>query len=218
MDINTSTNVKLIWDYMCLNSKPEKADCIVGFGSYNEDVATRAAELYKQQFAPKILFSGGLGRNTEEMWTTAEADRFAKIAINEGVPKQDIIIENKSTNTGENILFTKNMFENLNMNVKKILVVHKPFMGRRIYAALKMQWPEINAVITSPQAAMQQYIEMSVLQGVSEKTVIDVIVGDLQRMEIYANKGYQIKQHVPKEVKNAYETLVELGYTSQLVK
>ncbi len=216
MDNTVTTNLTLIWDYMCLNIKPEKAECIVAFGSVNDEVAQRAAELYKQNFAPKILFSGGLGRNTENMWTVAEADRFAGIAINMGVPKEDIIIENKSTNTAENIEFTKEILKNLNFKAEKILVVHKPFMERRIYAALKKQWPEVNAFITSPQISMQQYIENSVKQGLTKKTAIDVIVGDFQRIELYAEKNYQIKQHIPEEVKLAYEIMVGLGYTSQL--
>ncbi|MBE5972025.1 MAG: YdcF family protein [Lachnoclostridium sp.] len=40
-----------------------------------------------------------------------EADRFAEIAMGAGVPKEDIIIENRATNTKDNILFTKAMFE-----------------------------------------------------------------------------------------------------------
>ncbi len=217
MDANVAKNLKLIWDYMCLNIAPQKADCIVAFGSYNDDVAQRAAELYKQKYAPKILFSGGLGRNTQDMWTVAEADRFADIAMRAGVPKEDIIIENKSTNTAENIEFTRAIFKELDMHVNKIIVVHKPFMERRIYAALKKQWPKMDAFITSPQTSVSQYIKNSVEQGLCEKTAIDVIVGDLQRMEIYAKKGYQIKQDIPQDVKCAYETLVSLGYTSQLV-
>ena len=53
--------LQVIWDYLWLNQKLEKADCIVGFGNFNTDIARRAAELYCQGYAPKVLFTGGLG-------------------------------------------------------------------------------------------------------------------------------------------------------------
>ena len=93
----------MIWDYLCLNEPLEKADCIVGFGNFNTDIARRAAELYHQGLAPKILFTGGLGRNTEGLLPEPEAVRFAKVAMACGVPAEDILIEDKSANTKENI-------------------------------------------------------------------------------------------------------------------
>ena len=53
--------LQVIWDYLCLNEPLEKADCIVGFGNFNTDIARRAAELYLKGYAPKVLFTGGLG-------------------------------------------------------------------------------------------------------------------------------------------------------------
>ncbi len=210
-------NLLVIWNYMQMGMQVSNADCIVGFGSYNEDIAIRAAQLYLNKFSPKILFSGGLGRNTIDMWTQSEAERFADIALKCGVLKQDIIIENKSTNTAENILFTKTKFEELGLSIEKIICVHKPFMERRLYAAMKVYWPEVNAVITSPQLSIEEYISNSMKQGLDEKTIIDVIVGDFQRMEVYAQKGYQIPQIIPDEAKIAYNNLIALGFTSQLV-
>ena len=97
---------KKLWDYHHLNHSLQKSDCILVLGSHDTRVADRAAELYLQGWAPLLVFSGGLGRLTEGMWTEPEADLFAKIAVNKGVPAEDILIENRSTNTGENILYT----------------------------------------------------------------------------------------------------------------
>lgn len=217
MDQLAYDNLKIIWDYMHLNMKPRKADCIVGFGNYNIAIAVRAAELYHQGWAPKILFSGGLGRNTDQRWSGSEAARFAEIAAEEGVPREDIILEDQSTNTAENILLTRKKFESLGIPVQTILGVHQPFMERRIYAALKVYWPEADAVITSPKTSIQEYILNSAGQGLDEKTAVEVIVGDFQRIEVYAQKGYQIPQFVPDEVKEAFDVMVRLGYTGQLV-
>ena len=86
-------NLEIIWDYMHLRMELRPADCIVGFGNYNTAIAVRAAELYHQKLAPKILFSGGLGRNTDGRWSGSEAARFAELAVREGVPQEDIILE-----------------------------------------------------------------------------------------------------------------------------
>lgn len=210
-------SLEVIWAYMHLNMELRPADCIVGFGNYNTAIAVRAAQLYRQGLAPKILFSGGLGRNTDGRWAGSEAARFAEIAVGEGVPREDVILEDRSTNTAENIRFTRKKFEELGMEVRTILGVHQPFMERRIYAALKVYWPELDAVITSPKTSIEEYIQIAARQGLDEKTAVDVIVGDFQRIDVYARKGYQIPQHIPAEASRAFDTLVRLGYDGQLV-
>lgn len=211
-------HLKVIWDYMHLNMKPCKADCIVGFGNYNDQIALRAAGLYKQGYAPRILFTGGLGRNTDTLWTGSEAEHFAQTAMGAGVPPKDIIIEDRSTNTAENILFTKEKLAGLGLPAARIIGVHQPFMERRIYAALKVHWPEVEAVITSPQVSIEEYLAHSVRQGVTEKAAIDVIVGDFQRIDVYARLGYQIPQKIPEEAMEAFREMVRLGYDGQLVR
>ena len=210
--------LQVIWDYLCLNRKPEQADVIVGFGNFNTNIARRAAELYHQGLAPKILFTGGLGRNTEGLLPEPEAERFAKVAMECGVPAEDIIREDKSTNTAENILFTKRLLEGLGVPHGRILGVHQPFMERRITAAIGVYWPELSFRVTSPQVTIPEYLRRAREQGVSENASVSVIVGDFQRMELYAQKGYQLPQHIPEEAWEAFRTLVDMGFDKQLAK
>ena len=211
-------HVKVLWNYMKLDQPLEKADCIVGFGCYNEEIALRAAELYHQGYAPKVLFTGGLGRNTREMWTVSEAERFATIAVNAGVPRDEILIENRSTNTAENILFTKALLEEQGMAVKSIIGIHKPFMERRLSAAMGVYWPEMPVFVTSPQVSIAEYIQLSTAQGLDEKRVIEVLAGDYQRIAVYARLGYQTPQPFSAEAQASFEALVSMGYTRELVK
>lgn len=218
MDSVTEKHLLVLWNYMRLNQKVEQADCIVGFGCYNEDIPLRCAQLYHAGFAPKILFTGGLGRNTAELWTRSEAERFAAIAAAAGVPEEDIIIENRSTNSAENILFTREKFRELGMVVERILAVHKPFMERRLMAAMGVYWPDMDVVYTSPQVDLDTYIRNSVACGMTEKGVIDVLVGDFQRMDVYARKGFQIPQEIPAEAWDAFHALVAMGHDGELVR
>ena len=210
--------LQVIWDYLCLNEKPRKADVIVGFGNFNEDIPRRAAELYLQGYAPKILFTGGLGRNTVGLLPESEADRFARVAIGCGVPDEAIIREDKSTNTAENIIFTRKLLEDLNVPHDHILGVHQPFMERRITAAMGVYWPELNFSVTSPQVTIPEYLEAARGQGITENASISVIVGDFQRMKLYADKGWQVPQEIPQSAWDAFYRLVELGYDKQLAK
>lgn len=217
MNDKAKAALRVIWNWMKLDMPVEKAGCIVGFGCINDDIAIRCAQLYKAGFAPRILFSGGLGRNTKSRWNTSEAERYRDIAVGLGVPEDVILIENRSTNTGENIVFSREILKTEGLADKRLLCVHKPFMERRVWAAMKAYWPEADFTMTSPELDMEEYIERTMAQGMTEKAVIDVIVGDVQRMEIYAEKGYQIPQPLPGEVRAAFEEMVKLGYTGELI-
>ena len=211
-------HLQVIWDYLCLKQKPQKADCIVGFGNFNTNIARRAAQLYLEGIAPKILFTGGLGRNTEGLFPEPEAVRFARVAMECGVPAEDILIEDKSTNTKENIEFTRQLLQERGIPCDHILGVHQPFMERRIVAAMGVYWPELNFSVTSPQVTIPEYLASAREQGVSENASVSVIVGDFQRMDLYAKKGYQLPQEIPEEAWEAFRKLVAMGFDKQLAK
>ena len=210
--------LQVLWDYLGMHQIPAKADCIVGFGNFNTDIARRAAELYHQGYAPKILFTGGLGRNTTRLFTEPEAVRFAKVAMECGVPEADIILEDRSTNTKENIDFMREIFETQGIPHDHVLGVHQPFMERRIVAALGVYWPELKFTVTSPQVTIPEYLASAKKQGMTENASVSVIVGDFQRMDLYARLGYQLPQEIPEEAWEAYRKLVAMGYDKQLAK
>ena len=47
--------------------------------------------------------------------------------------------------------------------------------------------------------------------------VINIMIGDLQRIRIYPERGFQIPQEIPDDVWRAFEKLVELGYDKHLI-
>lgn len=202
-----------VWDYLQMHHTLKKADCIFALGSNDLRVAERAADLYLQGWAPVIVFSGGLGRLTSDVWVQPEADQFAKIAIAKGVPEEAILIENKSTNTGENIRFTQQLLKEQNLDPETFIVVQKPYMERRAYATFKKHWPDKELLVTSPQISFDAYPT----KEISLEKVIHIMVGDLQRVKLYYEKGFQVYQEIPDEVWEAYEKLVTLGFDQQLV-
>lgn len=203
-----------IWNYHQMNHKPVPCDCIMALGSHDLRVAERAAELYLQRMAPIVIFSGGLGRLTEGSFPKPEAELFADVAMEMGVPQHAIFIENKSTNTGENISFTRMLLAEQNLNPASFLLVQKPYMERRCWATFKQNWPGKEILVTSPQLPMLAYPNAEI----PIEQVIQIMVGDLQRIKLYPAKGFQVYQHIPKDVWDAFEQLVAMGFDQQLMK
>ena len=211
---NTIALAKKIWNYHHVNHALIKADCILTLGSHDTRVAVTAAQLFTEGWAPLLVFSGGLGRLTEELWTESEADKFARIAIENGVPEEAILIENKSTNTGENIRFVQQLFKERNLEPESFILVQKPYMERRTFATFEKNWPGKRFVVTSPQISFEDYPT----EDIPLENVIQIMVGDLQRIKMYPQKGFQTYQQIPDDVWLAYETLVGLGFDKQLIK
>jgi uncharacterized SAM-binding protein YcdF (DUF218 family) len=204
---------KKVWDYHHVNHTLVPSDCILTLGSHDTRVAERAAELYHQGWAPLLIFAGGLGRLTDGMWSEPEADLFARIAVEKGVPAEKILIENRSTNTGENIQLVKRLLKENGLDPQTFILVQKPYMERRTFATFAKNWPEKAFVVTSPQIAFADYPN----EEISLEQVINIMVGDLQRIKVYPEKGFQVYQEIPGDVWQAFDRLVELGFDKQLI-
>jgi uncharacterized SAM-binding protein YcdF (DUF218 family) len=208
---------KRVWEYHRMNHRLEYADVILVLCSHDKSVAERGAQVFLEGWAPLLIFSGGLGAITKDLWSEPEADQFARIAVEMGVPAEQILIENESTNTGENVLFTRRLLEQKGLNPQRFILVQKPYMERRSYATFRKFWPEKDAIVTSPQVTFEEYLRRYSNENLSKEDVIGIMVGDLQRIRVYAEKGFQIPQEIPPEVWSAYEQLVEAGYDKYLV-
>src|SRR4030095_5772755 len=204
MDHCTHTLAEKIWQYHQMKHQLEQADAILVLCSHDKKVAETGAKLYLEGWAPLLIFSGGLGAITSGMWSEPEADQFAKIAIANGVPSTRILIENRSTNTGENILFTRQLLAKKGIDPQRFILVQKPYMERRSFATFRKLWPEKKVLVTSPQVSFAEYLAGYANEVLSKDDVISIMVGDLQRIKLYPDKGFQIHQKVPHDVWAAY--------------
>jgi hypothetical protein len=87
-------------------------------------------------------------------------------------------------------------------------------MERRSFATFKKHWPDKKLVVTSPRIPFEEYAT----EEIPIERVINIMVGDLQRIKMYPQKGFQIYQEIPGKVWQAFERLVELGYNKHLIK
>lgn len=81
--------------------------------------------IYKNGYVDKIIFTGGKGENNE----FSESSIAKNYAIENSIPAKDILIEEKSTITQENILYaTQIVNEN---NYSKVIIVSDPLHMKR---------------------------------------------------------------------------------------
>lgn len=118
-----------VYDSLVVSKIPTKADAIFVFGSPNDVRIRKAIELYKDKFANKIVISGHgpfYGNHTQ-----SEAERMANIAISEGVPRSALLLEPRAITIPDNVKRTLDLFEEITLKPKKLLIVASPFALQR---------------------------------------------------------------------------------------
>src|SRR5689334_15886853 len=112
-----------LWDYHHMGHGLERAEVIFVLCSHDVAVAERGAALYLGGWAPLIVFSGGLGVITKNFWTEPEAELFASVAKEMGVPDSAVLVETRSTNTGENVRFTRELLAARGVEPQSLILV-----------------------------------------------------------------------------------------------
>jgi uncharacterized SAM-binding protein YcdF (DUF218 family) len=209
---------RTLWDYLQMRQPLRRCEAIFCLCSMDDRVAVRAAQLYERGHGNYVIFSGGIAHRSDALrpaWAAPEAEHFAEVAVRHGTPPDKILIENRARNTGENIRFTYQLLQERNLHPNSLLLVQKPYMERRAYATFKKQWPNPGTgfIVTSPQIPYDEYFN----SANPKERIINIMVGDLQRVREYPKAGYQVRQTIPHEVWRAYKQLVRLGYTEHLV-
>lgn len=211
--------LKTIWDYMVLNQPLTKCDLIIGCGCCDKQIPVLCAELLKRGYASKIIFTGGLGKITQDIFPKSEAEIYRDIAISCGVESERILIENKSTNTGDNFKFSADLIAKNNLKADKILIVHRGIYQRRTLNVAKTVLKNSELFITAPPVTFEEFItflERSTSEEIQRS--ISVIVGNIQRLIIYPQFGWQTEEEIPLNVLRAYKILKEMGYDKYIYK
>ena len=136
-----------------LEDTGENADCIIVLGSvkaakYRVPVAVNA---YKAGRANKLLLCGGKLRELPT-GTCSEAEHMRKAVLEQGVAEENIILENSSQNTIENLLFSLiELQRNFWLNkVRRVLLVTTAYHMRRSLAIARYLFPEHITIVPCP--------------------------------------------------------------------
>lgn len=202
----------LIWDYHQLHHDLRPCDVGICLGGPDPDIADFAVELYRRELFPLLVFSGANSPDTVAYYPRGEAIECRDKALRLGVPGDAIVVEPQATNTGQNIVYSRDVLANRNVRPKSVMLISMPYMQRRSFATCRKVWSEVDIVCASAPIEFDEYAK-----AIGDPPmVLDMIVGDLQRIMEYPKKGFAIPQDVPNEVHDAYRRLVEAGYTSRL--
>ncbi|MFJ9941516.1 YdcF family protein [Streptomyces erythrochromogenes] len=204
---------KLIWDYHQMGHDLAPVDVAIGLGSHDLGVATTSADLYRAGLFHVLVFTGGNSPTTRSRFPRGEAVHFREHALELGVPDSAMLVEPNAANTGENIVLSRELLAANGITPKTVLLVSKPYMERRSFATARRLWPEVEILCASEPLELDDYRKSI---G-DEKLVLDMLVGDLQRVIEYPKLGFAIAQEVPEDVHDAYESLIRDGFTSRVI-
>lgn len=206
-------DVETLWEYHDMHHKPRPCDVGIGLGSHDLGVAIVAVELFHRGLFPYIVFTGANAPTTIERFPRGEAVHYREYAVEHGVPGSSVLVDSQATNTAENLENSRALLEKQGIDVGSVLLMSRPYQQRRAYATCRKMWPEVEVQCTSHPLSLDDYVASI---GDAKK-VIDMLVGDTQRIDVYAERGFAVPQEMPASVRAAFERLVGAGYTSRLV-
>ncbi|MFC9975227.1 YdcF family protein [Spirillospora sp. NPDC127200] len=205
--------VATLWEYHQMGHELRPVDVCIGLGSHDLSVATYAAQLWQQDLFPLIVFTGANAPTTKARFPRGEAVHYREHALSLGVPEDAILIEPAATNTAENLTLTRDLLAERDLTPRSVLLISRPYQQRRAYATCRKIWPEIEVICGALPMTLDDYVTSI---GDVDR-VVSMLVGDTQRIEVYAERGFAIPQSMPEGVREAFQRLVAHGYTARLV-
>ncbi|HTX22125.1 MAG TPA: YdcF family protein [Candidatus Aquilonibacter sp.] len=115
---------------LCVDSGPVQAEVLIVLGGGLRDRADRAAELFKERAAPRIIVSG-LGDDVN----------IRQLLVKAGVPENVIQLEGRSRTTKENAEFTIKILRQ--QNVQRAIIVTSWYHSRRALACFEHYAPDM---------------------------------------------------------------------------
>lgn len=192
---------------------PDAADMVLAMGSHDLNVASTAARAFFETGANWLVCSGGFGKDTSSVFQEPEGALYAERCRKAGVPNDRILAECRAANSGENFQFSRALLEERRLFPRTGVIACKPYMAKRAWATGAKQWPEVRWSVFHQDIRLADYLD----QGNDPTDVFNLMVGDLQRLRVYAGT-FQVPVPVPELVWLAYERLASDGYTRFVIR
>lgn len=200
--LSSNGDLRTAYEFL-VDAEPDETipacDAIFVFGTHNGDVARHAARLYAQGKAPMMVVSGKYGNNQNVLHPdfATEAEYLSSIAVNDGVPRDAIVQDPRSTNTYENVMFGMKACDEAGLRPKTLVLVATPYLLRRAKAYFKKHFPEVRTYGSA----------MTVDDGFFTPHRIERIKGEFPRFVKYAEMGTIDPISVPDDVARAAREL-----------
>lgn len=145
-----------VTEFIFLSDKPQQSDVIFVPGSSEPDNAEKAADIYKQGYAPIIIPSGRYAKNTGRFIRSeggsakhydgeyrTECEFLTDVLLRNGVPKHAILGQDQATFTWENAKYSKQLIEASGIIVRKAILCCKPWHARRALFYYQAAFPDV---------------------------------------------------------------------------
>lgn len=182
------------------NPARAKAAAVIGFGHFDTRIPTRCAEAVLAGHAEWIFLTGGIGAGTADL-QRPEADVF-RDSLRLWFPSLDpkrILVENRSTNTAENIRFLRAIYENAELlpllKKRGVILVATPVRMRRVLLTWKKLEPHIPATCWAPPAYWREEQLLYAARGMDLETQMR---NECERLLSYPAKGWIAKPRLPR--------------------
>lgn len=187
-------------------------DAVLGFGTFDVTLAAFCGELYQRGAARRIVFTGGIGAGTADLGRP-EADAW-RDELFRAYPKINaghVIVENRSTQTTENIVFTAALLERdfpelrFGAGIRTALLVASPSRLRRVKLSLQHHQPDVRITRCLPPASFERE------RTLHESKSIDYfahLTGELDRIVSYPARGWIAAEPLPAAIAAAHAVLL----------
>jgi hypothetical protein len=200
---------RVLFDYLYLRD-PEigPADAVIGFGHFDLKIPRRCLELHRRGLAPLIVFSGGRGAGTADLGQ-AEARAFLD-EIQAHASEGAVLLEDRSTNTGENVEATARLLEDEGRplgsggGVRTALIVANACRQRRVDLTCRRHHPDVRWINAPPATSFLEEVALYAGKG---QDLVPLLSGEIQRLLDYPARGFCLPAHIPPEVLAAHARL-----------
>lgn len=189
-------------------------DAVIGFGVFDLTLPVYCGDLFAGGQARRIIFTGGLGAGTGQLGgREADVWRDALRRSHPAIPDHKVILENRSTNTAENISFTAELLEReypqhaFGVGIRSAIIVASPSRLRRVKLTMQKLQPTVTVIRQLPPHSLDEQRE---LYAANRVDYFDHLAGELDRIVGYAARGWIAVEPLPPEIAAAHDLLKQL--------
>jgi len=183
---------------------PAHADVAIGYGVFDLTLPRFCANLYAAGRVKRLIFTGGIGAGTGDLGGP-EADIWREEVrrSHPALPTDAIIVENRSTNTAENINYTADLLRRhhpaltFGDGIKSALIVASPSRLRRVRLTMWKLQPAVTVFRALPSVDFDREHALYTRQGVN---YVEHLVGEIDRIVAYPQRGWIAEEPVPGDV------------------
>jgi hypothetical protein len=192
-----------------LPSRP--LDAAIGFGVFDLALAGYCAELHVAGRVRWLVFTGGIGAGTGDLGgTEADVWREAVRRSHPHIPDDVFVLENRSTNTAENINYTAELLHAempsraFGTGIRAAAIIASPSRLRRVALTMRKLQPDVTTYRSLPAAEFDREVALYTRQGVN---YVDHLLGEIDRIVSYPQRGWIAEERVPADVLAAADSL-----------